>query len=134
MHADSCEASLNEPLLYESGWGKKLSYVVAVGKGSVADVTRRYTSKYAEVLTRRNLADESWLAAQLSRLHASALAALPPAERAAAISRHETDALSLTGGYEASASGESFNLPGRQSGSSDWIRQRGEDGDTDKDT
>lgn len=45
LHLDSCEASFDQPLLYEAGWGKAMSYVCAVGKWGAADVTRRYTRK-----------------------------------------------------------------------------------------
>lgn len=128
MHADSCEASLNEPLLYESGWGKKLTYVVAVGRGSVADVTRRYTLKYDDVLSRRSIADERWLAEQLLRLNANAQSTLPYSEKAAAIARHERDMESLTGRAKSTPPPQAPELPGRQSGSADWIRRRGEDG------
>ena len=40
---DPCEASLDRPLLYEAGWGKKLSYVIAIGTSGFVDVSRRYT-------------------------------------------------------------------------------------------
>jgi hypothetical protein len=29
LHCDSCEDKADSPLMYESGWGKKLSYVIA---------------------------------------------------------------------------------------------------------
>ena len=53
IHADACENRADHPLMYERGWGKQLSYVVAFAKDGVCDVTRRYTRKYHEVLTRR---------------------------------------------------------------------------------
>jgi hypothetical protein len=34
---------------YEAGWGKKLTYVVAIGNTGLVDVTHRYTRQYAEV-------------------------------------------------------------------------------------
>lgn len=37
------------PCRYEAGWGKRLSYVIAVGWNGTADVTRRYTQQYEEV-------------------------------------------------------------------------------------
>lgn len=42
IHVDSCECALDAPLLYESGWGKKLTYIVAAGLDEVVDVTRRW--------------------------------------------------------------------------------------------
>lgn len=48
LHADSCEGKIDEPSMYEHGWGKKLNYIIAVsneGGGHVADVTGRYSRK-----------------------------------------------------------------------------------------
>ncbi|KAJ1457015.1 hypothetical protein M885DRAFT_404458, partial [Pelagophyceae sp. CCMP2097] len=42
LHADSCEAKVDAPRLYEQGWGKKLAFILAVDRGEVVDVTRRY--------------------------------------------------------------------------------------------
>jgi len=46
--ADSCEGVIDEPGMYEKGWGKKLNYAIGATKDSVVDVTRRYTRKFHE--------------------------------------------------------------------------------------
>jgi hypothetical protein len=43
---DSCEGVIDENSMYEAGWGKKLSYVVAVSISHVQDVTPKYTRKF----------------------------------------------------------------------------------------
>jgi peptide-N4-(N-acetyl-beta-glucosaminyl)asparagine amidase len=57
LHMDPCEASLDNPLLYSKGWGKKLTYVVALGDGTISDVTREYTHDYAGTLAQRPLSE-----------------------------------------------------------------------------
>lgn len=134
VHADACEAALDTPLLYEAGWGKRLAYILAAGEG-VADVTRRYTGRYAELTARRTVVGEAWLAASLARRNATALAALPQgAVRDAAAARGVADWEALHGGGVGTgappigAGGEGVRLPGRQSGAADWVRERGENG------
>mmetsp|Transcript_35376 Transcript_35376/g.57241 ORF Transcript_35376/g.57241 Transcript_35376/m.57241 type:complete len:500 (+) Transcript_35376:83-1582(+) len=53
VHCDPCEDSWDSPLLYEQGWGKKLTFVVGFSRDDIRDVTRRYTRTLAEVLERR---------------------------------------------------------------------------------
>ena len=38
VHADPCENRLDRPMMYEAGWKKKLSYVLAFGRDGCADV------------------------------------------------------------------------------------------------
>ena len=48
IHADACEGKIDEPSMYEHGWGKKLNYILALsseGGGQAADVTGRYSRK-----------------------------------------------------------------------------------------
>ena len=58
---DSCEAAFDTPLVYEKGWGKKLTYVLAFSKDEVLDVTRRYVLNQRLNRARRNLVPEDWL-------------------------------------------------------------------------
>lgn len=46
VHLDPCEAAVDEPLLYES-WGKQQTYIMALTRESVEDVTSSYTSDFA---------------------------------------------------------------------------------------
>ena len=61
IHVDSCEKALDSPLLYETGWGKQLTYCIAISRSEIQDVTWRYVSDPKAVLARRNLCREAWL-------------------------------------------------------------------------
>ncbi len=69
VHADCCERSFDNPLLYESGWKKKLNYVIAFSRHSVVDVTARYTIRFDEVLSRRINASEAVVSKQIHILN-----------------------------------------------------------------
>eukprot|EP00934_Nitzschia_sp_Nitz4_P008147 Nitzschia sp. Nitz4//scaffold374_size14026//5689//8782//NITZ4_008959-RA/size14026-augustus-gene-0.11-mRNA-1//1//CDS//3329549623//8137//frame0 len=44
---DSCEGVIDEPSMYEHGWGKKqLSYMIAMAVDHVVDITPRYTRRF----------------------------------------------------------------------------------------
>ena len=57
-------------MMYEGGWGKKLTYVVSCSIFEAVDVTRRYTGKWSEVLQRRQEVPEEWLQRSLQQLNA----------------------------------------------------------------
>lgn len=124
VHADACEDVLDEPLLYERGWNKKLNYCMATGVDCVADVTRRYTERFEEVRGRRTLAEEGALQAGLRKMNDEVVGRLAEDERMVATKRYEEDMVGLVTG----ASGGGQALPGRQSGSKDWVESRGEGG------
>jgi len=140
VHCDPCENAYDAPLMYESGWGKKLTYVFGVTHEEITDVTRRYTRKWTrEVLPRRTEApSEEWLRLTLTILNSLRQASLPP-ERVqqlrvrATIEEAELNALS----QEEDESGEKKENKrmlkpeetiGRISGSQEWKEARGETG------
>ena len=62
----------------QSGWGKKLSYVIGFSINGVVDVTRRYTIKWDEVLSRRTQVSEIWLLSACLALTQRLQSEMPP--------------------------------------------------------
>ncbi|CAK9038268.1 unnamed protein product [Durusdinium trenchii] len=124
-HCDSCEAALDSPLMYECGWGKKLSYIIAFSAQEVVDVSPRYTQQWPQLLTRRQLLPEEELAklVQSQDLLARSKSGLadPPWRSA---ERTELDSLQVA--RDAAAS--SAEQCGRSSGALEWRLERGECG------
>jgi hypothetical protein len=52
VHVDPCEASIDEPQIYE-GWGKNLTYILSYSYDTVDDVTSVYASNTTAVMERR---------------------------------------------------------------------------------
>ncbi|XP_077244385.1 peptide-N-glycanase 1 [Tasmannia lanceolata] len=119
MHLDPCDGVYDNPLLYEAGWNKNLTYTIAIAKDGVHDVTKRYTRKWHEVLSRRNITTEAIASSVLSditkecrKAHSSqALAMLDNHDR------KEAEQLERELHFQDVAS---ISLPGRQSGSKEW--------------
>lgn len=138
VHADSCEAALDTPLVYEQGWGKKLTYCLAFARDHALDVTRRYTKKFDELLTRRNAFSEQQLERAMWALDEFALdraAAELPAEvaarrHAALQHRRALELVELSGAVPARVEPTAEEQVGRTSGDAEWRAQRGELGAT----
>lgn len=125
IHLDPCEGAFDKPLLYEHGWKKKLTYLIALSRDGVFDVTKRYTRHWEEVRLRRILTSEENVAKVVSNLtarlrHTFSQEALKQlsfrdAEEAAELRRSEEEDKTFL-----------EKLPGRQTGSTEWRRARGE--------
>jgi len=132
--ADGCEGIIQEPSIYEHGWGKKLNYVVAIqAGGGVADVTPRYTRKYNNPEfqeRRRQVASSEAVSDQIiRRFHKRMIQNLPTKRKEELNRRQRIEEAQLdkwkniTEWSEAEKHGQ-----GRISGSLEWRIQRNEVG------
>ncbi|GAU95970.1 hypothetical protein RvY_07485 [Ramazzottius varieornatus] len=124
LHADSCETALDQPLIYESGWGKKLAYVFAFSKDEVVDVTWRYSANFEELQERRNRVAEAWLRSRMAQLSNRLQVRLSSKERSAIRQRRFEELVEFLRPRSAKGS----ELTGRISGSLTWRLARGEMG------
>lgn len=127
LHADPCENVCDEPLLYESGWGKKISYIIAYSPDDLQDVTWRYTAHPSDVLSRRAACRETWLVRTIMELRRSIQqgrlrrSAMSPARQVMLAERTAVELVELM-----TEKSEARHLPGRTTGSEEWRRARGE--------
>ncbi|CAN0146805.1 unnamed protein product, partial [Discosporangium mesarthrocarpum] len=136
MHADPCENKLDGPLMYEKGWNKRLSYVLAFSNQAVVDSMKKYTRRWIEVLSRRRSYPEKWLASVLHQ--ASKASPLGPGgaagekeaweERLKAEQEELQHFRGMTYEDQQLGAGEQ---EGRQSGDKDWVSSRGEQTEAD---
>lgn len=122
LHCDPCENICDKPLLYESGWGKKLSYIIAFSKDDIQDVSWRYSRKHDEVKQRRRECRESWLVTTIAKLRRQRQAGFPEPRRKFLNERYARELVELLLPQPEA----SEQLPGRISGSVAWRLARGE--------
>ncbi|KAJ8273855.1 hypothetical protein GJAV_G00106250 [Gymnothorax javanicus] len=122
LHCDPCENVCDKPLLYEVGWGKKLSYILAFSREQVVDVTWRYSCKHEEVLTRRTRVQEPWLRETINGLNSARQLPLGADRRKVLLERLLVELVEFISPKKPNP-GE---LGGRISGSLAWRTARGE--------
>ncbi|XP_018425568.1 PREDICTED: peptide-N(4)-(N-acetyl-beta-glucosaminyl)asparagine amidase [Nanorana parkeri] len=124
LHCDPCENACDKPLLYEVGWGKKLSYIIAFSKDEVVDVTWRYSCKHEEVLLRRKEVRESWLRETITALNKTRQQSLPEHRKKELLGRLIVEIVE----FMSPKTPKPGELGGRITGSVAWRVARGEVG------
>jgi peptide-N4-(N-acetyl-beta-glucosaminyl)asparagine amidase len=132
QHADSCEETLDAPLMYESGWGKKLNLVIAAGFDELVDVTRRYTRQfYSEEFQnrRRQLGiSEDFIVQSLLSMNTQLEIFMTVEQQQALRFMQEQEQEELRATQREASGIKKEELLARQSGSKEWIESRGEAG------
>ncbi|DBA95296.1 TPA: hypothetical protein ACH3X3_013188 [Trebouxia sp. C0006] len=126
IHLDPCEAAYDKPLLYEAGWDKQLSYVVAFSRHGVTDVMKRYTKHWNQLKQRRTLVTEEWLHHQCTTLTANHRRGWTAEEKAEWEQVDRLEQAELADHANAPTTLQEHTLPGRQTGSEGWRAARGE--------
>ncbi|KAM4689270.1 peptide-N(4)-(N-acetyl-beta-glucosaminyl)asparagine amidase isoform 2-T2 [Discoglossus pictus] len=124
LHCDPCENACDKPLLYEVGWGKKLSYIIAFSKDEVVDVTWRYSCKHDEVISRRTDVRESWLRQTIAGLNKTRQQSLSEQRKKELLGRLIVEIVE----FMSPKTPKPGELGGRISGSLAWRVARGESG------
>lgn len=127
MHLDPCEGAYDRPLLYEKGWKKGLSYVIAIARDGVYDVTKRYTRKWHEVLSRRNIATEPVLSSVLDNITKECRKSFTSQQLSLLEDRDKSEIEELERELRSKDDSKGF-LPERQSGDKQWRISRSEYG------
>ena len=70
---DACENAYDAPKMYEKGWGKKLTYCIAINADEAVDVTQRYIVNRMANRMRRIVVPELWLDHNLFQLREAIL-------------------------------------------------------------
>ena len=122
--------TVDKPLVYEAGWGKKLTYVIAFSKEEVQDVTWRYSKNHEETRARRSLVRPRWLVTTILELTKRRMETLTPDQRRSLTERRLAECLELL----TPRSVTSGDQVGRQTGSLAWRLARGELGQVTTDT
>ncbi|XP_063778307.1 peptide-N(4)-(N-acetyl-beta-glucosaminyl)asparagine amidase [Pseudophryne corroboree] len=122
LHCDPCENAYDKPLLYEVGWGKKLSYIIAFSKDEVVDVTWRYSCKHEEIISRRKEVRESWLRETIAGLNKTRQQSLPEQRKKELLGRLIVEIVE----FMSPKTPKPGELGGRMSGSLAWRVARGE--------
>ncbi|XP_025956940.2 peptide-N(4)-(N-acetyl-beta-glucosaminyl)asparagine amidase isoform X1 [Dromaius novaehollandiae] len=124
LHCDPCENVCDKPLLYETGWGKKLSYIIAFSKDEVVDVTWRYSCKHEEVLSRRTVVSEAMLRETINALNRTRQQFVSENRRRALLERTIVELVE----FISPKTPKPGEFGGRTSGSTAWRVARGEIG------
>lgn len=127
VHMDPCENAWDSPLVYEKGWGKKLSYIFGFTSKTVTDVIKKYSRDETGTLPRRTKCSEEYLTNLITKLNKEALAGVADSE--VILYRRKADKDHFTAAFLAGdVDLKEDEKVGRVSGSLEWRTARSETG------
>ncbi|KAJ3123361.1 peptide-N4-(N-acetyl-beta- glucosaminyl)asparagine amidase [Nowakowskiella sp. JEL0407] len=113
---------------HEAGWGKNLDYIFAYGTYEVVDVIMRYTNDISKIIPRRKRVSERWLSKALRQYNQTLQNQLPQWLKEEIQTRADAERKELASYSTIQRTPQSDEMLGRQSGSIEWKKMRGEIG------
>ena len=126
IHVDSCENAFDTPLLYEQGWGRVMTFILAHSTEEIVDVTPRYIKCWDLCQERRSKQNEEKLNELLEGMNISLIANLSEEKQKEVEERHNREQKELNAKKGSGNEVKEAELLGRQSGSVEWRKERGE--------
>lgn len=126
LHVDSCEEAYDNPSLYNRGWGKKMSYVLAFGIDGAVDVSARYVVDVDKKLPRNRISEGDLK--KILRFLTVSQRKDKSKEEVYILEIEDADEKMELDGKKPSYTQSDVVQP-RQTGSEDWKNQRGENGE-----
>jgi len=122
IHVDPCENAWNTPLLYEQGWGRVMTFILAHSITGIQDVTPRYIKDFEVAVKRRNPITVAKIKGILFKHFEEITKSFKDEDRKRLRSRDDYEIVMFN--MEKFLSKE--ELIERQSGSEEWRKSRGE--------
>ncbi|RLV92992.1 Peptide-N [Spathaspora sp. JA1] len=142
IHLDPCEAVFNEPLLYCNNWGKKMSYVIGFNQNYIIDLSDKYITPEKQIekssiinKTKVKQIIDYYNSNKLVSYYNQQFSGLGNEQKALLnvyndiiIPRNQEFAMNRKQPEIPSSVSASSVPKGRQTGSAEWTKSRGEDG------
>ena len=125
IHVDPCEEAYDTPLVYEQGWGRVMTFVVAASDEEIVDVTPRYVKDWGIVKERRSEKMESNLKAIINNMNNLLESKLSEEDKNKLKERRKLESEEFANKTGECKVSEEEKMP-RQSGSLEWRKDRGE--------
>ena len=135
VHLDSCEEAYDTPLVYEQGWGRVMTFILGMSDDGLVEVTPRYVKNWKIISERRSEKMEIKLSTILEDVNNEMMKGVSPEEKINIESRRKNEIKifeekikkDLMGNMgENSDKIKEDEKIGRQSGSLEWRKNRGE--------
>ena len=127
IHVDSCENAFDKPLLYEQGWGRKMTFILGYSIEGVKDITSRYVKNWNIILERRSKREVDKLEELLEGINLSLIVNLSEEEQKNIEEMNKLEELELENKkIDKNKTISEAELKERESGSVEWKKQRGE--------
>jgi peptide-N4-(N-acetyl-beta-glucosaminyl)asparagine amidase len=132
VHIDSCEEAYDTPLVYEQGWGRVMTFILGMSDDGLVEVTPRYVKDWKIVNERRSPKMITKLQNILDEVNKKITSGYSKEEMAKIEERRKNEIESFEKKIRTDLYGEgNVNVNesekiGRQSGSLEWRKNRGE--------